>query len=68
MYKFLHVNLNVPVNNCQTPVQVLGLGVDFVLPLSQLQQEQPTQDIPQGGCTRGLKFGTQTKGRGEKKS
>ena len=25
---------------CQTPVQVLGLGVDFVLPLSQQQQQQ----------------------------
>ena len=41
---------------CQTPVQVLGLGVDFVLPLSQEeqqeeqqeQQEQPHQNIPEG--------------------
>ena len=28
---------------CQTPVQVLGLGVDFVLPLSQQEQEQQEQ-------------------------
>ena len=41
---------------CQTPVPSpdfsLGLGVDFVLPLSQAQQEQqeqqPHQNIPEG--------------------
>ena len=40
---------------CQTPVPCpdfsLGLGVDFVLPLSQEQQEQeeePHQNIPEG--------------------
>ena len=40
---------------CQTPVQSpdfsLGLGVDFVLPLSQEQeqeQEEPHQNIPEG--------------------
>ena len=45
---------------CQTPVQSpdfsLGLGVDFVLPLSQQEQEQeeqeeqqePHQNIPEG--------------------
>ena len=38
---------------CQTPVQVLGLGVDFVLPLSQeqeqeqQQEEEPHQNIPE---------------------
>ena len=34
---------------CETPVQVLGLGVDFILPLSQQeQQEEPHQNIPEG--------------------
>ena len=40
---------------CQTPVQVLGLGVDFVLPLSQeeqqeeqQQEQEPHQNIPEG--------------------
>ena len=33
---------------CQTPVQVLGLGVDFILPLSQEQEQQPHQNIPEG--------------------
>ena len=48
-----------PHRNCQTPVPSpdfsLGLGVDFVLPLSQEQQEQqqqeqeePHQNIPEG--------------------
>ena len=34
----------------QSKVQtsVLGLGVDFVLPLSQQQQQQPHQNIPEG--------------------
>ena len=35
---------------CQTPVQVFGLGVDFVLPLSQQEQQQqePHQNLPEG--------------------
>ena len=38
---------------CQTPVQVLGLGVDFVLPLSkqeeqQQEEQEPHQNIPEG--------------------
>ena len=32
---------------CQTPVQVLGLGVDFVLPLSQQQQQQEEEQEEQ---------------------
>ena len=45
-------------NFCQTPAKVqtpvLGLGVDFVLPLSQQeeeeeqQQQEPHQNIPEG--------------------
>ena len=35
---------------CQTPVQVFGLGVDFVLPVSQQEQQQqePHQNLPEG--------------------
>ena len=48
----------------QSKVQtsVLGLEVDFVLPLSQEQEEeqqgeaQPPQKSIRGGCTRSLKF------------
>ena len=51
-----------PKSKVQT--SVLGLGVDFVSPLSQEQQEQqeqqqepPPKSIKRG-CTRGLKFDT----------
>ena len=37
---------------CQTPVQVLGLGVDFVLLMSQEQQEEPYQNIPEGNVQK----------------
>ena len=45
-------------NFCQTPVQSksVGLGVDFVLPLSQ--QEQPSQKSTRRKCTTDLKFGS----------
>ena len=33
---------------CQTPVQVLGLGVDFVLPLSREQEQEPHQNLTEG--------------------
>ena len=58
-----------PKSKVQT--SVLGLGVDFVFPLSQVQQqqqqqqqqEQEQQEEPppksiKRGCTRGLKFDT----------
>ena len=52
---------------CQTPVQSpdfsLGLGVDFVLPLSQQQeqeqeqeQQEPHQNIPEGKVQNVLNF------------
>ena len=48
---------------CQTPVPSpdfsLGLGVDFVLPLSQeeeQEQQEPHQNMPEGNI-RGLNFG-----------
>ena len=56
MYKCIKITHHT-LQYCQTPVQVLGLGVDFVLPLSQEQQEQqeqeqqqeePHQNIPEG--------------------
>ena len=40
---------------CQTPVQVLGLGVDFILPLSQQEQQQeeePHQNIQEGSVLK----------------
>ena len=41
--------------------KVLGLGVDFVFPLSQQQQEeQPSPKSIRTGCTRSLKFDAQT--------
>ena len=55
---------------CHTPVQVqtsvFGLGVDFVLPLSQEQEEQeeeeeqeePTPKFIRRGSARRLKFDT----------
>ena len=51
--------------NCRTPVLGLGLGVDFVFPLSQQQQQQEDEEQPSPksfttGCTRSLKFNTQT--------
>ena len=49
----------------QSKVQtsVLGLGVDFVFPLSQQQQQEEEQPPPKSirtGCTRSLKFDAQT--------
>ena len=47
---------------CQTPGKVFRLGVDFVLPLSQEEQQQeeqePTPKYIRRGRTRRLKFGT----------
>jgi len=44
--------------SCQTPVPSpdfsLGLGVDFVLPLSQQEQQQPHQNIPEGNIVEDL--------------
>ena len=42
---------------------VLGLGVDFVFPLSQEQEQEEQEEQPppkyiRRGCTRGLKFDT----------
>ena len=38
---------------CQTPVQVIERGIDFVLPLSQeQQQEEPHQNIPEGNVQK----------------
>ena len=37
----------------------MGLGVDFVLPLSQQEQQQEEQE-PLQNLTEGLKFGTRT--------
>ena len=34
--------------NCQTPVLGLGLGVDSIVPLSQQEQQDPHQNIPEG--------------------
>ena len=46
---------------CQTPGQVFRLGVDFVLPLSQEQeQEEPTPKSFRGGSARRQKFDIKT--------
>ena len=49
MYKCIKITHHT-LQYCQAPVQVLGLGVDFVLPLSQEQeqQEEPHQNLPEG--------------------
>ena len=44
---------------CQTPVQ-LESGVDFVLNLSQEEQEQPPPKSTRMKCTTDLEFGTKT--------
>ena len=41
--KLILTNYSKP-DYCQTPVLGLGLGVDFVLPLSQQEQEQQEQE------------------------
>ena len=44
---------------CQTPGLVLRLGVDFVLPLSQEQQEKEEEPSPKSykrECTKSLKL------------
>ena len=49
-----------PKSKVQT--SVLGLGVDFVFPLSLEQEEEEEEEPPpksiKRGCTRGLKFDT----------
>ena len=50
---------------CQTPVQSpdfsLGLGVDFVLPLSQQEeQEEPHQNLPEGNTREALDLSKKT--------
>ena len=42
----------------QVQTSVLGLGVDFVLPLSRQEQEEPPSKSIRRGCTRSLKFDT----------
>ena len=37
---------------CQTPVLVLRLGVDFVSPLSQ-EEEEPPPNLSEGGVLEG---------------
>ena len=55
---------STPVKYCQTPVRSpdfsLGLGVDFVLPLSQQQQQQQQQEQEEEPSSKSmdLKFGT----------
>ena len=44
----------ISLENCQTPVLVLRVGVDFVLPLSQ--EEEPSPKSIRGGCIRRLIF------------
>ena len=54
MYKCIKITHHT-LQYCQTPVQVLGLGVDFVLPLSQQQEQQeqePHQNIPEGNVQK----------------
>ena len=59
-YLFYFVKLQSKVQTL-----VLGLGVDFVFPLSQQQQQQqeeeqqPPPKSIRKGCTRSLKFDTQ---------
>ena len=45
---------------CQTPVLGLGLGVDFVLPLSQEEQQEPTPKEATSRHARTLRFGMLT--------
>ena len=60
MYLFFVVKLESKVKT-----SVLGLGVDFVLPLSQQQQES-SQKSYRRDCTKSLKFGIQVKEQGSR--
>ena len=53
--------------NCQTPDLGLGLGVDFTFANNNNNNKNnnPHQIFHRREGTRGLKFGAQTKGRGQ---
>ena len=56
------INYVLAIVKLQAKVQtsVLGLGVDFVFPLSQQEQQEQQEEPPpksiRRGCTRSLKF------------
>ena len=52
MYKCIKITHHT-LEYCQTPVQVLGLGVDFVFAMSQ-EEEEPHQNIPEGNIVEVL--------------
>ena len=47
-FRFIFFLVTAPRTPVLSPNFSLGLGVDFVLPLSQEQQEEPHQNLPEG--------------------